>query len=127
MPALSDMRTNAITGVLPPQTGEALIASRWPGVAAYKGPAALSASLQQLAHGIFMTTIKLPFWASLFLTVPVTVLCLFLALPAWALVAPFFFLKVLPGFGRRYVVTNQRVAIQHDRGLARLQNKQEAK
>lgn len=127
MPALADMRTQAIAGMIMPQTAEAMIASRWPGVAAYRGPAKLSEAIQTLAHNLFLATIRLPLWISIFLTVPVTVLCLFIALPAWALAAPFYFLKVLPGFGRRYVVTNQRVMLQKDRGLRRLVPAQEVK
>ena len=127
MPALADMRTQAITGVIPPQVAEAMIATRWPGVAAYRGPAQLGASIQELAHRIFMATIKLPLPLAILLTVPVTVLCLFMALPVWAMLAPFFFLRVVPGFGRRYAVTNQRVMIQRDKGLRRLVPSQEVK
>jgi hypothetical protein len=127
MPAVADMRTQAITGVIPPQVAEAMIASRWPGVAAYRGPAQLGAAIQQTAHRLFLATIKLPLPLAILLTVPVTVLCLFMALPAWFMLAPFFFLKVVPGFGKRYVVTNRRVMIQKDKGVRRLVPAQDVK
>jgi hypothetical protein len=31
---------------------------------------------------------------------------------AWLMLAPFYFLKVLPGLGRRYMLTNRRLMIQ---------------
>lgn len=125
--ALADMRLQAITGIVPPQVAEARIAERWPGVAAYPAVAKLGATIQGAARGLFRATIALPLLLAALLVIPVTLLSLFIALPAWAMLAPFYFLKVLPGFGRRYTLTNQRLMIQKDTLLRRLVPNREVK
>ena len=83
MPTMTDVRKQAITGVVPPSE-EALIRTAWPSVAGAPG-AGLAAALQR------------------------TIL---LAPLAWLLRAPFYFGKVLPFLARRYALTNQRLMIQ---------------
>src|SRR5205085_4120397 len=42
MPPLADLRNQAVTGVVAPQTGEAIIRDVWPSVTAYRGAANLA-------------------------------------------------------------------------------------
>jgi hypothetical protein len=83
-----DGRKVAVTGLLPPQRGEALIRETWPGV--NDVPA-----LAGLAHTLMRTIVLAPV--------------------AWLLLAPCYFKKVLPFIAKRYTVTNRRVMIR--RGL----------
>lgn len=72
-----------VTGVVPPQE-ERRIRLAWPSVQRF-------AAVATLGHRLTRT--------------------IFLAPLAWLLMAPFYFAKVLPLVGRRYLLTNQRVAI----------------
>lgn len=85
MPALADQ---AVTGVTPPQLGEAIIRDVWPSVAAHSGPAAL-------ARATYKTIILAPI--------------------GWFVLAPFYFAKLLAivpglsGLATRYRLTNRRL------------------
>ena len=83
--ALTDLRNQPITGLLPPQISEALIRVAWPSVAAQKAPAALGQALMK-------TIIGAPL--------------------AWLLLAPLYFGKLLPFVATRYTLTNRRIMIQ---------------
>jgi hypothetical protein len=80
--------TQPITGVMPPQSGEAMIREVWPSVAAYPTVARLGRSLIRSWLGA-----------------PI----------GWLLMAPFYFLKILPFLATRYTLTNRRLMIR--RGL----------
>ena len=82
---MTDKRTQAITGLVPPQLDEAVIRIVWPSVTAFPAVASL---------GSFLMRTRL------------------LAPLGWLLLAPFYFIKVAPGFARRYVLTNRRVIYQ---------------
>jgi hypothetical protein len=75
----------AVTGLVPPELGEATIRVVWPSVASSAGVASLGRSL--------MRTI-------------------ILAPVAWLMLAPFYFKKILPGLACRYTLTNRRLMIQ---------------
>jgi hypothetical protein len=79
----------AVTGVMPPQLGEALIREAWPTVVDS------SAALSAVAKGLIRSVILAP--------------------AAWLLLAPLFIKKFLPFVAKRYTLTNRRVMIQ--RGL----------
>lgn len=102
MPAMVDVRKQVITGVVPPLVNEALIRETWPSVASVPGVAALGRVLTQLAARLANTIILLP-------------VAVLVVLPAWLLMAPIYFRKILPFIATRYAVTNRRVMIQ--RGL----------
>jgi hypothetical protein len=85
MVAMMDSRKQAVTGLAPPQLGEAIIRVVWPSVAAFPGPAFLGRWLMN-------TRILAPL--------------------GWVVLAPLYFLKVLPGFARRFVLTNRRLMFQ---------------
>jgi Bacterial PH domain len=80
-----DSRKQAVTGVVPPQLDEATIRVVWPSVAAFPGPA-------RLGRWLMGTMILAPL--------------------GWLLLAPFYFLKVVPGLARRFVLTNRRLMFQ---------------
>jgi hypothetical protein len=82
---MTDRRRQIVAGLVPPQLDEAVIRTVWPSVAAFPGPATLGRLLMQ---------------------------SMILAPLGWMLLAPLYFLKVLPGFGRRFVLTNRRVMFQ---------------
>ncbi len=86
MSSLMDVRQQAVTGVVPPQTSEAVIRTAWPAVTAAPPVAALGRTL---------------------------IRSIVLAPLGWLLLAPFYFKKILPGLARRYTLTNRRVMIQH--------------
>lgn len=86
MPSMTDVRTQPVTGLTPPQVGEAWIRVAWPSVAAYPAVAALGRKL---------------------------ILSIFAAPLGWLVMAPFYFRKVLPFVATRYTLTNRRVMIQH--------------
>lgn len=88
MQRMVDVRKQAVTGVVPPQLGEAIIREVWPSVAT-------SAAVAGLGRMLTRTIIGAPL--------------------AWLMMAPFYFKKVLPFLATRYTLTNQRVMIQ--RGL----------
>jgi uncharacterized membrane protein YdbT with pleckstrin-like domain len=83
-----DGRKTAVTGLVPPRRGEAMIRETWPGVNDVPAVAGLAQAL--------MRTIVLA---------PV----------AWLLLAPCYFKKILPFIAKRYTLTNRRVMIR--RGL----------
>jgi hypothetical protein len=85
MVAMMDSRKQAVTGLTPPQLEEAVIRIVWPSVAAFPGPAAAGRFLMK-------TMILAPL--------------------GWLMLAPLYFLKVLPGFARRFVLTNRRLMFQ---------------
>jgi hypothetical protein len=90
MPPLGDLRNQAVTGVVPPQTDEAIIRDVWPSVTAFSGPA-------NLARACYRTIILAPV--------------------AWVVLAPFKFQKLLgilpglSGLAKRYRLTNRRLMI----------------
>jgi hypothetical protein len=89
MPPLADLRNQAVTGVVPPQTGEAIIRDVWPSVAAHPGVA-------NLARACYRTIVLAPV--------------------AWLALAPFKFQKLLgigplAGLAKRYRLTNRRLMI----------------
>jgi hypothetical protein len=79
----------AVAGLTPPQTGEAVIREAWPSVV----------DASPAAANLGKTLIRSVFLAPL----------------GWLLLAPLYFKKILPFLARRYTVTNRRVMIQ--RGL----------
>jgi hypothetical protein len=89
MPALSEMKNQIVTGVVSPEQGEAWIRTVWPSVAMYPAVAGLGRTIQ----GTPILRIFAPL--------------------AWALMAPFYFRKVLPGLALRYTLTNRRLMIRH--------------
>jgi hypothetical protein len=90
MVSMTDRRRQAVTGLVPPQLDEATIRVVWPSVATLPG-------LASLGRGLMGTIVLAPL--------------------AWLLLAPAYFKKVLPVFGRRYALTNRRLMIQ--KGWAR--------
>jgi hypothetical protein len=113
----ADMRTHAVMGIIVPEVAEARMAVRWPSVAAYPGVARLGAKLQETANALFRWTLDRPAPIAgllMFITLP---LAAALTVPAWLLLAPPYFLKILPFFMTRYVLTNRRLMIQ--KGWAR--------
>ncbi len=83
-----DGRKQPVTGLTPPERGEAMIRETWPGVNDVPGIAGL-------AHTLMRTIILAPL--------------------AWLLLAPCYFKKILPFIAKRYTLTNRRVMIR--RGL----------
>jgi uncharacterized membrane protein YdbT with pleckstrin-like domain len=83
-----DGRKFAVTGLMPPQRGEALIRETWPGVEDVPAVAGL-------AHTLMRTVVLAPV--------------------AWLLLAPCYFKKILPFVAKRYTLTNKRIMIR--RGL----------
>jgi hypothetical protein len=88
MPSLTDVRKQAVSGLMPPQMEEALIREVWPSVARFGPVAALGSRLMRAI-----------------VTAPL----------AWLMLAPFYFVKILPFLATRYTLTNRRVMRQ--RGL----------
>src|SRR4051812_12589317 len=80
----SEIRQQAVTGLTPPSLGEARIREAWPSVAA-------NHALAALGHRLTRTIILAPL--------------------AWLLMSAAYFGKVLPGLGRRYLLTNRRLCI----------------
>jgi hypothetical protein len=78
-----------VTGVVPPEVGEAKIRETWPTLLEF-GPA-----LPNLAQTLMKTIILAPI--------------------GWLLLAPLFVRRLLPGLCQRYTLTNRRLMIQ--RGL----------
>lgn len=85
---MQDARQQAVTGLTPPQAGEALIREVWPSVAAHAGVASLGRVLTRSIVG---------------------------APAAWAVMAFFYFLKIFPFLATRYTLTNRRLMVR--RGL----------
>jgi PH (Pleckstrin Homology) domain-containing protein len=86
--AMVNARDQVITGVVAPQAGEALIREVFPSVAAMPAVASLG---RMLIRSIALAPL------------------------GWALMLPFYFLKILPFLARRYTLTNRRVMLR--RGL----------
>jgi hypothetical protein len=90
MPALADVRDQAVTGVAPPQLNEAIIRDVWPSVAAHPGPAGL-------ARACYRTIVLAPV--------------------GWLVLAPVYFLKLLAivpalsNLATRYRLTNRRLMV----------------
>lgn len=80
-----EARLQAVTGVVPPQLGEARIRERWPSVAAHPGVASLGRLLTRTGIGVLL---------------------------AWPLLGFFYFMKLAPVFGTRYTLTNRRLMIR---------------
>ena len=74
-----------ITGVMPPQLGEARIREAFPSVAS-------TPALASLGRVLTSTVVFAPL--------------------AWLLMAPVYFGKLLPFLGRRYTITNRRVMVR---------------
>jgi hypothetical protein len=79
----------AVTGVMPPQLGEALIREAWPTVLE------ASAGASRLAEKLIKTVVLAPL--------------------GWLLLLPLFGKRLLPGLSKRYTLTNRRLMVQ--RGL----------
>ncbi len=96
-----DIRLQAITGVIPPQTAEAKIREAWPSVASSKMIAGLGQKLSRT---------------------------LILAPLAWLIMSAVYFGKLLPFAAIRYTLTNRRIMIRrgwkgtpsHEVSLARI-------
>jgi hypothetical protein len=84
-----DVRKQAVTGLVPPQQGEAKIREAWPSVTATCPPAAT------LGRKLMLSRAGAPF--------------------GWGLLLPVYFWKILPFLARRYTLTNRRLMLQ--RGL----------
>jgi hypothetical protein len=79
---MQTLRDQVITGVVPPQKGEAVLRDAWPSVAARPAIAGMGRMLTGTIIGA-----------------PV----------AWLLMAPFYFLRVAPFLAVRYLLTNRRL------------------
>src|SRR5437660_95072 len=75
-----DMRRQVVSGVVPPQLGEAIIRQAWPSVAAT--PAAA-----RIGRKLMLSRVGAPL--------------------AWAMLLPLYFRKVLPFLATRYTLTNR--------------------
>lgn len=89
MPTMTADRKQAVTGVTPPQLGEAIIREVWPAVTGMQPALAL------LCEKLQRTIVLAPL--------------------GWLLLAPLYFGKILPFVAIRYTLTNRRVMIR--RGL----------
>ncbi|SRR5579883_1358041 len=87
---MQEMRQQAVTGIVAPQVGEALIREVFPSVAAHPGVARLGRTLTRTIIGA-----------------PV----------AWLIMLTVYFGKALPFLGRRYTLTNRRLMIR--KGVSR--------
>jgi Bacterial PH domain len=87
-PAKQGGPRQAIAGLTPPQWAEAMVREVWPSVAAHPTPAALG---QKLISSVVLAPL------------------------GWLLLAPFYFLKIVPYLSTRYTLTNRRLMIR--RGL----------
>src|ERR1700693_4110973 len=80
-----DYRLQAVTGVVPPEVGEAKIREAWPSVASWPAVAALG---QQLTRTIVLAPL------------------------AWLIMSAVYFGKLLPFAASRYTLTNRRLMIR---------------
>src|SRR5262249_38080574 len=99
MGSLTDGRMQVITGVVPPQSGEAMIRELWPSVARRPAVAGLGKMLNELGGKVARTGILFP-------------IGLLIAAAGWMLMAPFYFSKVMPFLAQRYTLTNRRLMIR---------------
>jgi hypothetical protein len=90
MPTMTDVRKQAVAGLVPPQVSEAIIRVAWPSVTAFSGVASLG---RILTHTYVLAPL------------------------GWLLMAPLYFKKVLPFIGTRYTLTNKRLLIQRGHRL----------
>jgi len=88
MTSITERHKQAVTGLVPPQSGEALVRVAWPAVTAIPPVATLGRK--------FICSIVL-------------------APLGWLLMLPFYFKKILPFIATRYALTNRRLMLQ--RGL----------
>jgi Bacterial PH domain len=102
MGSMIDGRKQVITGVVPPQTAEAMVRELWPSVAAHPAVAGLGMKLNEVGGKVARTVILFP-------------VGLLIAAVGWLAMAPFYFGKLLPFVARRYTLTNRRLMIR--RGL----------
>jgi hypothetical protein len=112
-PQVRDMRTEAILGNIQPEIAEAKLAERWPSVTAYLGgaPARLGASIQLAARQVIRSALRLPTGLSIIAMLVALPIATVMALLAWLLLAPFFFLRIMPVTATRYVLTNRAIRI----------------
>lgn len=85
MSALTDFRKQVVTGLVPPQMGEAMIRQVYPSVARFPG-------IASLGRGLLRTYVLAPL--------------------GWLVMAGPYFAKVLPFFACRYSLTNRRLMIR---------------
>jgi hypothetical protein len=102
MGTMTDGRQQVITGVVPPETNEAMIREVFPSVARHAAVAGLGRAVSELAGKLARTVILLP-------------VALVVAPVGWVIMAPFYFGKVLPFLAMRYTLTNRRLMVR--RGL----------
>jgi membrane protein YdbS with pleckstrin-like domain len=112
MTTMTDMRTQPVMGVIPPQVAEARMVLRWPSVTRFAAPARLGNGIIQAAKNLVFAAIRMPFFVAAILVLPATILAALISLAAYLLLAPLYFSKVLPFMMTRYVVTNRRIMIQ---------------
>lgn len=86
MALMSEVRSQIVTGLVPPLTGEAMIRQAFPSVCAWSGIASLGRALMRT-----------------FILAPL----------GWLIMALPYFGKVLPFIGSRYTLTNRRLMIRH--------------
>jgi len=112
-PQVRDMRTEAILGIIQPEVAEAKLAERWPSVTAYLGgaPARLGAQIQLAARQLIRWALRLPTALSLLAMIFALPIATVLALLAWLMLAPFFFLRIMPITATRYVLTNKAIRV----------------
>lgn len=79
-----DVVNQAVAGVVPPQTGEAIIRERWRSLDSHPRAATLARKL---------------------------ICSIVLAPLGWLVLAPFFVLKILPFLAKRYTLTNRRLMV----------------
>jgi hypothetical protein len=85
-PAKSQRLEQAVTGLVPPQLGEAVIRVAWPRLSGSRIPG-LARAAQVCIRSVILAPV------------------------GWLLLAPLFLKKILPMVGRRYVLTNRRLLI----------------
>jgi hypothetical protein len=106
----------AVTGVMPPQLGEARIRESRPSVTGTTtGLAALAKRLMGLPSRVAGMLPPLPVATAVLWPIVWTALALPLLPLAWVLLLPGFLLKFMPFLCKRYTLTNRRLMIQ--RGL----------
>ena len=108
---MADMRSQAIMGIIAPESAEARLTYRWPSVARFPAPAKLGNSIIQSARGLVFAVIKMPFILAVILMIPATVVAFLIAFVAYLMLAPLYFSKVLPVMMTKYVLTNRRLMI----------------
>ena len=86
MGLMTEVRSQIVTGLVPPATGEAMIRQVFPSVCAWSGIASLGRALMRT-----------------FVLAPV----------GWLIMALPYFGKVLPFVGSRYTLTNRRLMVRH--------------